>query len=148
MTWTYSPTSLSTDLAKVRRLVGDTDTTDQLLSDEEIAFFLDEQSDNLRRAAADCCDAVAANLARKVDTSNGALSISASRRAEAYRAHAVVLREQAREMSVPVPFAGGTSIAENDAQDADSDAVQPQHRVGGDDFPGAARSVSTSDDDD
>lgn len=47
MTWTYD-TSLSTDLAKVRFLVGDTDTNFQQLSDEEINSLISQYSSVLR----------------------------------------------------------------------------------------------------
>ena len=43
MTWTYDATSIGTDLAKVRLLIGDTETTDQQMTDEEINFFIDNE---------------------------------------------------------------------------------------------------------
>lgn len=44
MTFTYSTTDLTTSLAKVRRLIADTDSTNALFTDEEINFFLAESS--------------------------------------------------------------------------------------------------------
>src|SRR5512139_982449 len=45
MTFTYSSSYLGTDLAKVRRLIGDTDSTNALFSDEELNFMIDEGGD-------------------------------------------------------------------------------------------------------
>lgn len=64
MTWTYSSTALSTDLAKVRLQIGDTDTNDQLMTDEEINRYLDVET-NLTLAAAKCCEALEAKYARQ-----------------------------------------------------------------------------------
>ena len=40
MTWTYSGNPSSTERDAVRFLVGDTDTNDQLLSNEEIDYLV------------------------------------------------------------------------------------------------------------
>ena len=50
MSWSYSPSDLNTTTASgrlntVRLLVGDTDTTDQLVQNEEITFALSQTGD-------------------------------------------------------------------------------------------------------
>ena len=135
MTWTY--TAPTTDRDKVRFLVGDTDTTDQLVTDEEIAYVLTTRT-NLHLAAADVCEAIAAKSSRKADTSNGTLSVSASQRAAAYATRAQELRARANALGAPAFFAGGQTVSGKDDLSADGDAVQPAFRVGQDDFPGAA----------
>jgi len=133
MTWTYvAPT---TDRDKVRFLSGDNDTTDQLVTDEEIAYILTVRT-NLHLAAADACEAIAAKWARKADTSNGALSVSASQRAAAYHVQAQELRARANGLGAPTWFAGGQTVSGKDTLTNDSDAVQPAFRVGQDDLPG------------
>jgi len=54
--WSYSVTDLNTTTASgrlnsVRLLVGDTDTSDQLVQDEEINFALAQANDNVYYAA-------------------------------------------------------------------------------------------------
>ena len=73
MTWSYSEDDLGTTTAverlnTVRLLIGDTDTTDQLIQDEEIIFALAQTSNNVYYAASWCADAVGAKFARKVTT--------------------------------------------------------------------------------
>lgn len=130
MTWTFSDSDISTNLAKVRVLIGDTDTTDQLLSDEIVNYFLTARASNLNLAAADACDAIASKFARKADFRNGALAVSASQRAKAYTAKAQELRE--RDGSLAEISIGGQSIDEKDSLGQDADAVQPRFARGDD----------------
>lgn len=144
MTWTY--TAPTTDRDKIRFLCGDTDTTDQLVTDEEIAYVLTTRT-NLYLAAADVCEAVAAKYSRKADTSNGALSVSASQRSGQYATRAQELRARANSLGAPAFFAGGQTVSGKDDLSADSDAVQPAFRVGQDDLPGTAADGDDTDDD-
>lgn len=65
MSWSYDPT-LTTDRDQVRFQIGDTDTADQLLSDEELdALLLLETSVDL--AAARAADRLAIEFIRKAD---------------------------------------------------------------------------------
>ena len=68
MTFTYSNTNVSSELARVRLLIADTDSTNALFTDEEIAFFLDDGG-SVYMAAAVANRAIAATralLARRV----------------------------------------------------------------------------------
>lgn len=61
MTFTYVATDVSTDLAKVRLTIGDTDSANALFSDEELAAFLSMNGDAVLLAAARALDTIAAN---------------------------------------------------------------------------------------
>src|SRR3990172_6674772 len=138
MTWTYSSTDLSTDLAKVRSLTGDTDTNDQQLTDEEIDFYLDNAG-NLYYAAANASEALAGKYQRRVDKSVGRASLAASQRAKGYRAQAAVY-------SGITPYVGGISESDKDAIEDDSDRVRPLFVKGWDDIPGTGIGRGSTDD--
>jgi len=93
MTWSYN-TSLATDKDKVRFYIGDTDTNDQLLQDEEINFLLAEMS-NVLLAAAHAAKAIAAKFSRQADKAVGDLRISLSQKARAYMSLAADLEKRA-----------------------------------------------------
>lgn len=145
MTWTYSSTSLATDLAKVRLLVGDTDTNDQQVTDEEVQVYLDNAA-SVYYAAANTCEALAGKYLRRVDKSIGRASLSASQRAKAYREQAASLRAQAAIVSGITPYAGGISASDKDSIEEDTDRVSPFFARAWDDYPGTAsgRPGSTS----
>lgn len=58
MAFTYD---VSTDIGKVRLLISDTKEADLLFQDEEIQAFLDLNAANVKRAAAQALDSMAAN---------------------------------------------------------------------------------------
>lgn len=89
MAWTYSGNPASSDRDEVRFLIGDTDSKDQLLSDDELDYILSVIPDpgasyhNLK-AASSACEAIAAKLSKVTDKSVGSLSISYSQRRQHY----------------------------------------------------------------
>lgn len=106
MTWTYSGNPSASNLDKVRFLCGDTDTTNQQVSNEEITFLLTEWNSNAYIAASEACVAIAGKLAAKADMSRsvGDLSISTQYGAQAktFLERADRLREQAGRAAAPV----------------------------------------------
>lgn len=62
----YDP-SVPTDRDKVRFLIGDTDNDNLMLSDDEVAFTLSENADDLYLTAASLCKSIAARFARDVN---------------------------------------------------------------------------------
>jgi len=73
MAWTYDETDLdktttSGRLNVVRLLIGDTDTNDQLVKNEEITFALSESNNNVYFAGSWAASVIASLFARKVDT--------------------------------------------------------------------------------
>ena len=131
MSFTYAGDPAATNLAAVRFLVGDTDTTDQLINDAEINYILTVET-NVRLAAAMTCDAISAKFSRKADTTTLGLSVAASKRAEAYRQRAMDLRSQVGRAAEI--FVGGESIADKDTIEDGSDNVLPTFRRGADDY--------------
>lgn len=122
MSWSYDP-NLSTDRDRVRFLIGDTDTNDQLLSDEELDYLLTQYS--VYEAAAVACEAIAAKYARKADKEVGDLSIKWSQVSDQYTKKAQELRKQAKVSNPAVPFAGAISISQKETVEADADRTIP-----------------------
>jgi hypothetical protein len=105
----------------MRFQVGDTDSRDWLLSDNEIVAVTDLQT-NYWFAAAECAEHIAARLAREADTSisgPGAQNRALSQRAAAYERLAARLRRRASFAATP--YAGGISIDDKDSEAADTD---------------------------
>lgn len=148
MSWSYSPSDLNTTTASgrlntVRLLVGDTDTTDQLVQDEEIAFALSQTGDNVYSAAVWICRAIAAKFSRMVTTTlDGALSANYSDRAKQYNQMAVQIEAQGKKTSGKSLgiFAGGISVAAMGVVNADTDRVKPAFGVSQFDNTGAGES--------
>lgn len=102
MTWTYVPDfSLAKD--RVRLLIGDTDSSDPLISDEEISVHttgvLAPANDYL--AAAAVCDAIAGKFSRRADMSTGASSVSLSQQVTQYERKARELRRRSATRTAP-----------------------------------------------
>lgn len=121
MTWTWDATDLSTDLARVRMAVGDVNSVEQLLSDEQIAAILADYPD-WREASAEACAAIRAKLARTVDRSNQGISATRSQAMQHYLDLETTLRSKLTRSCVPV-HTGAASIDDKDNVNADSDKV-------------------------
>lgn len=124
MTWTYSGDPSSTDRDAVRFLIGDTDTTDQQLTDEEIAYLLDQAGDNVYAAAIAAAEALLGKYARLVDKNVGDLKLSYSQRQSSYAGLIIVLKKKFGIRSA-TPYAGGLSINEKISDSEDTDLTQP-----------------------
>ena len=136
-TWSYTGNPGARAIDAIRFLIGDTDSNDQLLSDEEISWINAEASGTptglnaIYDAAYRACLAVAASLSRLADKSIGDLSVQLSQKAAGYRATATEMKTLAfRKGLVPTPYAGGISISDKDIDDEDSDSVRPYFRTG------------------
>lgn len=103
----------------MRFLVKDTDSTRQLIQDEEIDFLLSQNSDNVWGAAADTCDKLVAREAKS--KSVGDLSIAGF--GDTYRELGRTYRM--RLASQLVPFAGGISVADKLSREQDTDRTPP-----------------------
>lgn len=113
MTWTYSGDPSDSDVDAVRFLVGDTDTTDQLLTNEEIQYLVDEQG-SAHTAAAAAANAIAAKFSRKADESKSvgdlSLSNSYSQRAKSYLDLSTSLQARALAASPPIAVANDYAL--------------------------------------
>lgn len=90
---TYDP---ATDTGRVRLLAADTDLDQPLLSDADIAAFLDLEDGNVKRAAAQALDTIASSealVSKKIRTQD--LQTDGPAVAAELRARAASLREQA-----------------------------------------------------
>jgi hypothetical protein len=132
MTWTYSGNPSSSDKDAIRYLIGDTDTNNQLLSDEEIAYELTRS--NVYGAAALSCNAIVAKLSRLVDTYlDRDIRANMSQAVKNYQALARNLEFKAR-LSIAAPFCGGVSVSDKESREQDTDRVSPYFKVTMDDY--------------
>lgn len=114
MTWTYVDPNTS-DRDKIRFLIGDTDSSDPLLSDEEIAFTLSEAGGSVYQAGHDSCYAIAAKFSRMATSKSvGDLSISYSDRAAAFAAQAERLLELGARREPPSVWVSPDSLKRAD----------------------------------
>lgn len=110
MTWSYSGNPASSNKDEVRFLIGDTDTTDQLLSDEEINYTLVESGSNYQ-AAHDSAYAIASTFARMASSKSvGDLSLSFSDRAASYYQVADRMLQLQVRRHPPTPFISPDNI--------------------------------------
>lgn len=136
MTWTYGGTPGTTSAATrrdaVRLLIGDTDTTDQQVTDEEIAFGLLQASDDVYAAGSIMCRAISGRYSRLVDSSVESVSSSYSQRAAQYAELASRLTKDGKKFGssgLGVPDAGGISISDMVSVDTDPDRVPGAFRI-------------------
>ena len=128
MTWTYTNTSIVTNLAKVRLLIGDTNTNDQILTDEEITFHIGEEG-NIYLAGAACCDSIIGQFARDVDRSGVGIQATRSQIVQHYQDLAERLRKRGeKNADLTDDLIGGESESRKETLESDSDFVKPLFR--------------------
>ena len=124
MTFSYDETALDVELNKIRLFIGDTDSDDPLLQDEEIASA---QADvvGFKATVAACCRLICAQLSRKVDYKLSLLTEKASALYERYKDMA----ERYEVMSsVSYPWSGSIFEADKEAVEDDTSLVKPKFR--------------------
>ena len=132
MTWTYGGDPSASALAAIRFLTGDTDTNDQLINDEEIAWTnnqvtgSDTATTALYEVSYRVMVAIASKFSRLADQSVGDLKVDMFQKATNAREQAALLKQQAlREGNPPTPYAGGISVSDKEIDEENSDIVQP-----------------------
>jgi hypothetical protein len=135
MAWSYEETDLRTTTASgrlntVRLLLGDTDSNDQQVQNEEIAFALAQNNNNVYYAGAWCARIVAAKYSRKVTTSiDNAISADYSDLATQYQKLAESLEYQGKKSGAVVGIkAGGITKSGIDAVRANTNRITPSFR--------------------
>ena len=135
MAWSYDPTDLDTDtsagrLNSVRLLVGDTDTTDQQVQNEEITFALSESSNNIYAAASWVARTIASKYSRRVNTTlDGALSADYTDLAAQYFKLAEDLEYRGKTNGAVLGVsAGGITISDINAVRANTNRVEGSFR--------------------
>jgi hypothetical protein len=117
-------------LNSVRLLVGDTDTNDQQVQNEEITFSLSETGDNIYSAAAWIARTIASQYSRRVDTQlDGALQANYSDLAEQYYKLAEDLEYRGKTNGAVLGVAaGGLTISDIQAVRANTNRVEGAFR--------------------
>ena len=128
MTWTYGGDPSANAKDAIRFLIGDTDTTDQLLSNEEILWVNTEASGTstgvnaLYDAAYRCCLTIASKLARLADKQIGDLNVKFSQKAQGYLTQAAHFNSLAMSQNfTPIPYAGGITDSDKESDQDNSD---------------------------
>ena len=140
MSFSYNP-ALPTDKDKVRLFIGDTNSADVLLQDEEIAALL-AMFGSVAIASVKACNSIAAKYARYADQETGDISVRYSQIAATYRELAQSLQDGLTGLSAPMPYAGGISRSDKLTREQDTDRVAPAFTVTMDDNPDASFSGS------
>lgn len=129
MTWTYTNDPVSVPVDEVRLLVQDTDSTDPLISDEEINYFISKGGTGVG-AAYLAALSISAKFGRLADERTGQIEVKWSQRARAYAALAADLKRQMSLNVCPMPYAGGTSLSDIEINKANTDRNQEAFSIG------------------
>ena len=138
MTWTYGGDPSASTLAEVRFLIGDTDTDDQQLQDEEINHLLSENNGEPYAAAVDAAEALVALYARDVSRAVGDLQVLAEARAAHYAGLAERLRKQRRKHSPAAGIVLGNDQSQRLFEIGQMDGHAFSEDRSADDVPGSA----------
>ena len=145
--WTYASTAPnSSDRSWIRLRIGDTNSGDQLLQDEEIDAHISAEG-NRYAAAALAAESVGAWFARRADKTAGRMTIAHSRASIAYFDLASRLRTEGATRVTP--YAGGIGVSDKETDEAAGDRVKPGFTARMFEFPGGIEpgGVTRSDDD-
>jgi hypothetical protein len=124
--WTWDPGQVGVEpLYTVRHIIGDTTQSDQLLTDQQIKWAVNEYS-NEWLSAAECCRNIAVNFARQVDIGEGPMRKNYSQKSRQYASLARDLEQRGFARGGVTAYVGGVSITDKTAQVTDSDRVPPQ----------------------
>lgn len=146
MAWSYSGNPQSSAKDQVRFLIQDTDSKDQQLTDEEIAFLIELEGSSLK-AAIKAVETLYARFARYTDESVGQVRVSWSQRADQYRKLADSLKRHAF-VRLAAPYAGGISRADKETREMNDDRVEPIFtRQLHDILPGNEEAATSNDED-
>lgn len=114
----------------VRLLIGDTDTNDEQLEDQEIEFALSENNNNTYYAAAWSARAIASKYSRQVTTEvSGALRAEYSDLSKQYYKLADTLEYKGKTSGATVDvIAGGIKVSRVNSVEQLTDRVKPSFR--------------------
>jgi hypothetical protein len=135
MSWSYDPTDLNTTTASgrlntVRFLVGDTDSADQKLQNEEVEFSLEQAGGDVNGAASYVARTLASKYASKVTIElDGQLTAHYSDMYEHYKSLADKLDYQAKKFGAQIGvLAGGINKTTIGAVRSNTNRVKPAFR--------------------
>ena len=146
MTFTYSGNPSNSPLDEVRFYIQDTNTSDQLLSDEEINYLIAKWYPvyvSFILVAANACDIISSKFAREVTYSADGISVGANELQQKYTLLAKSLRDQYKMEQSPggAPDVGGIMYGEEFDPSIIpltwSKGMNDNYRAGRQDFGGA-----------
>lgn len=116
------------DIQKIRYELADTDPVFQYLSDGEVSYFLDKNSQSIRRTMLDCAKTILFKLSMRGDETVDIFSFKGSKAAEAYKnALHLFIKNPAFNpaLTLAEAYAGGISNADIQANEeaVDTNAV-------------------------
>ncbi len=126
MTFSYDITALDVELNKIRLYLGDTDSTDPLLEDEEIALIQADYTSFFRRLAG-CCRLICSKLARRVNYRLSRLSEQSAVLYDRYEAMAARFDSMS---SASYPWAGSILESYKETTEDDTSLVDPAFKRG------------------
>lgn len=126
--WLYTAQPSTRNIDRVRLLIGDTDSADQLLTDDEVSWFL-ELHGSLNRSASEAARAIAAKFARLMNRSIGGLSADFSAKYRQYMELADNLLQK-EETSPVSPYISGYKRSAKEAVELDLDRETTFSRKG------------------
>ena len=124
-------TGISERINNVRFLIGDTDSSDYAITNDNIAFALTQAGDDVYVAGAICARALAAKYANLVDTDFESVSSNYSQLQTNYTKLAQKLEAQSKKYGsrgLGLPAAGGITYSGIRANDLNDDRVQPKFK--------------------
>lgn len=123
MSFSYDLSDLSTEFNRLRLEIGDVDSNDYFLDDEEIMYVQSEKTSFYRRAAA-CCELICIKIARNVKTKIGHFSEDSNEIYVRYKELA------AKFQAVDYPWSSSITISEKEGYEDDTSLVQPKMKKG------------------
>jgi hypothetical protein len=135
MAWSYNPANLDPNtptgrINVVRLLVGDTDTLDKQVQDEEITFALSQTNNDVYSAGGWVARVIASQYSRRVDTElSGALSAKYSDLATQYNKLAENLEYQGKKAGGSIGvLAGGITVSDVNAVRQNTNRIEGSFR--------------------
>ena len=127
MSFSYEGTPLTKINDEVRFLLGDTVEQKEQVSDEEIAYALDKESNRAHHAAARLADGLSGKYARESSIRTGSITTGKGSLAK----HFSDLAMRLRQAIAPTAFISNlTDKGVHDAQKIDTSIVQPSMKRG------------------
>lgn len=145
MAWTYGAAPSSSTRDEFRLLIGDTDTTDQIFTDDEVTYFLSKNS-SVSLAAAIGCRAAAAKYARKISYSLGDLSEQLAQKVQHFTSLASELEKAGSRYSFTSTTPTVGTVTDSGTQPntyAVSDEKPADWSLNTDDLPDTVRGIDT-----
>jgi len=143
MSWSFNE-SLTTDRDKVRLRIGDTDTNDQILSNETIDALLTEHGSDVMLATISCVRAIIAKYARNMTRGAVGMTADMSVFVAHYQELLSDLIKQNRGNS-GVRYKSAFSESRKETIESDDDYIRPFAAVGRDDYPGSGQNSPGND---